>query len=65
MGLLGPLTSSYKDRLNQIPVNNGKWTGERGESTFLTDSQVVKLYIDEARVKDAEYKNLMPGFTPF
>lgn len=62
-----PLKSTYQERLNQTPVNNGKWTGERGESTFVSDNPEVKPNVDEARVKSpsVEYKNAMPDLSPF
>ncbi|OPG94627.1 hypothetical protein B2I21_30430, partial [Chryseobacterium mucoviscidosis] len=60
-----PLKSTYQERLNQTPVNNGKWTGERGESTFISDKPEVKPYLDEAGVKGVEYKNAMPDLSPF
>ena len=60
-----PLKSTYQERLNQTPVNNGKWTGERGESTFISDKPEVKPYVERARVKGVEYKNAMPDLSPF
>ncbi|WP_336047170.1 HNH endonuclease, partial [Solibacillus ferritrahens] len=60
-----PLKSTYQERLNQTPVNNGKWTGERGESTFISDKPEVKPYVEKAGVKGVEYKNAMPDFSPF
>ena len=59
------MKSTYQERLNQTPLNNGKWTGERGESTFISDKPEVKPYIEKAGVKGVEYKNVMPDFSPF
>ncbi|WP_256702522.1 HNH endonuclease [Paenibacillus sp. P32E] len=60
-----PLKSTYKERLNQTPVSNGKWTGERGESTFISDSPEVKPYFNDAGVQGVEYKNAVPDLSPF
>ena len=60
-----PLKSTYQERLNQTPITNGKWSIERGESTFVSDKSEVKQYIEEAGVTGVEYKNAMPDFSPF
>lgn len=57
--------STYEERINRTPVNNGKWTGERGESTFVSDSDEVSKYLKEANKDGVTYKDGCPDFKPF
>jgi len=60
-----PKYSSYKERLDRTPKNNGTWEAERGESKFVSEKPKVKEYLDEAGVDGVEYKNAIPDFSPF
>ncbi|MRN56046.1 HNH endonuclease [Paenibacillus monticola] len=60
-----PKYSSYKERLDRTPKNNGTWEAERGESNFVSEKPEVKEYLDEAGVDGVEYKNAIPDFSPF
>ncbi|OZQ74662.1 hypothetical protein CA598_31470 [Paenibacillus sp. VTT E-133291] len=58
-----PKYSSYKERLDRTPKNNGTWEAERGESKFVSEKPEVKEYLDEAGVDGVEYKNAIPNFS--
>ncbi|TGA99999.1 hypothetical protein E4665_03355 [Sporolactobacillus shoreae] len=63
-----PKYSSVDDRIKVTPSQaskNGKWLGERGESTFVSDDTRVQSVLDEKGVKGIEYKNGMPDFSEF
>lgn len=57
--------STYEERISRTPVENGEWTGDRGESTFISDSDEVSTYLKEANVDGVNYKDGCPDFTPF
>lgn len=57
--------TTYEERINQTPVENGEWTGERGESRFISDSDEVSAYLKEANVDGVNYKDGCPDFKPF
>ena len=38
----GEPVSTYQERLNQTPVNEGHWIGERGKSTFASNKDEVR-----------------------
>jgi hypothetical protein len=57
--------STYEERINRTPIDNGKWTGERGESTFVSDSDEVSNYLKDANVDGVTYKDGCPDFQPF
>ena len=63
-----PKNSTYQTRIKGTPGNpseNGRWTGERGESIFISEDPRVKGILDRHNVKGVEYKNGMPDFSPF
>ena len=63
-----PKNSTYQMRIKGTPGNpsdNGTWTGERGESIFVSEDPRVKDILKEHNVKGVEYKNGMPDFSPF
>ena len=47
------------------PSSVGKWTGNPGESMFISDDLRVKKILEEHGVKGVNYKNGMPDFSPF
>ncbi len=53
--------SSYDERLKQTPVNNGDWTGIRGESTFHHNDEKIKRITKGAGI---EYDDAYPDFGP-
>ena len=61
-----PQLSTYKERLDQTPINNGKWIddkgneGVRGESRFIFDNGYVQKVFPDGIV----YKNARPDLTP-
>lgn len=57
--------STYEERISRTPAENGEWTGERGESIFISDSEEVAEYTKEAGVDGVVYKDGCPDFTPF
>lgn len=57
------LSSTYEERLQQTPVNNGHWDGERGESKFCSDNEEANSYLHDAGVDGIEYKNAIPDFS--
>ncbi|MBF9348750.1 HNH endonuclease [Mycobacteroides chelonae] len=56
--------STYKQRLDQTPINNGQWTDQRGESTWLSQNPMVNQFLREAGVEGIEYSNARPDFGP-
>lgn len=56
--------TTYKQRFDMTPVNNGEWIGKRGESIFKTyKSEVIdalKIYGKEG----IEYTDCQPDFSP-
>ena len=61
----GDFYSSYQERIAQTPASNGKWSGERGESVFVSDSEKVAEYMKKAGVEGVSYKDGCPDFSPF
>ncbi|WP_126315428.1 HNH endonuclease [Mycobacteroides chelonae] len=63
-----PLTdgggSTYKERIDQTPINNGHWTGERGESQWISQNPDVNHYLHESGVDGIHYSNGQPDFGP-
>lgn len=55
--------STYSERLQQTPTNDGKWEGERGESKFISDKEHVNKILDEKGLAGIEYKNGIPEFS--
>lgn len=55
--------STYEERLNQTPINNGAWDGERGESKFCSDNPEANSYLKKAKVDGIEYENAIPDFS--
>ena len=60
-----PIRSSQKERVDKTPVNNGVWTGVRGESTFIPDDPVLKKSLAKFGQEGVRYKNGIPDFSPF
>ncbi|WP_408008099.1 HNH endonuclease [Pseudalkalibacillus sp. A8] len=56
--------STYQERLAQTPVNNGKWTGQRGESTFISDYESVNLILNKVSRNGVNYRDAIPDFSP-
>lgn len=56
--------STYKERLDQTPVNNGHWVGERGESQWVSQNPEVNQFLHEAGVDGIHYENGRPDFGP-
>ncbi|WP_078325176.1 HNH endonuclease [Mycobacteroides salmoniphilum] len=59
-----PGGSTYKQRLDKTPINNGQWTGQRGESKWLSQNPLVNQFLHEAGVDGVEYGNARPDFGP-
>ncbi|WP_340034213.1 HNH endonuclease [Paenibacillus sp. FSL E2-0202] len=55
--------STYEERLVQTPVNNGKWTGERGESTFIHENEEIKEILSKAEKEGIDYSEAVPDFS--
>ena len=56
--------STYEERLAQTPINNGKWTGERGESTFIHENNEIKEILIKVDKEGIDYSNAIPDFSP-
>ncbi|ANO08092.1 HNH endonuclease [Mycobacteroides abscessus] len=56
--------STYKERIDQTPINNGHWMGERGESKWISQNPDVNRFLDEANVDGIHYSNGQPDFSP-
>lgn len=55
--------TEYNARLMQTPTNNGRWTGERGESDFILDKPIELP--DGTKITKVTYKNAVPDFSPY
>lgn len=55
--------SKYEDRIQQTPTNNGEWTGERGESKFISKDASVNNLLQKEGLDGIEYKNGIPDFS--
>lgn len=56
--------SSFNDRIKQTPINNGEWSGERGHSTWIPDTEDVAEQLDAYGVDGIEYRDGFPDFSP-
>jgi uncharacterized Zn-binding protein involved in type VI secretion len=56
--------STYKQRLDQTPVNNGSWTGTRGESKFVSTDPEVTPILEKHGIDGIEYSNAQVDFSP-
>ncbi|WP_314831127.1 HNH endonuclease [uncultured Streptococcus sp.] len=56
--------STYDERINQTPVNNGSWTGDRGESKFISELDEVNDVLKKYDIDGIEYKDGIPDFSP-
>ena len=56
--------STYDERINQTPINNGSWTGNRGESKFISESDEVNDVLKHYDIDGIEYKDGIPDFSP-
>ena len=59
--------TTYRERLDQTPINNGYWTGKRGESKFIPFQTDVNTEANEELAKyginGIEYNNAVPDFS--
>ena len=56
--------STYKERLAQTPTENtGKWTGERGNSTFIPHDENAQKELKAHGVDGIEYKDGIADFS--
>ncbi|WP_319641012.1 RHS repeat-associated core domain-containing protein [Pseudoalteromonas sp. A3] len=56
--------TTYEERLAQTPINNGSWSGERGESMFISTNPSVNEVIADYGVEGINYENAYPDFSP-
>nr|WP_284143294.1 HNH endonuclease [Metabacillus flavus] len=56
--------STYKERLGQTPLNNGAWTGERGESKFISENNEAQEILANVGEEGVNYSNAIPDFSP-
>lgn len=50
--------------MNQTPVNEGHWIGERGKSTFASNKDEVRKILDDISLEGIDYENAIPDFSP-
>ena len=55
--------SSYKERYDHTPKENGEWTGERGESEFRSNNKEANAALEKEGQTSIEYKNAIPDFS--
>ncbi|WP_204741476.1 RHS repeat-associated core domain-containing protein [Intestinimonas butyriciproducens] len=63
-----PRYSSLDERIKVTPPEtskNGYWTGERGQSVFISEDIRVKSILEEMGVEGVVYKDGMPDFSKF
>ncbi|TXK82565.1 HNH endonuclease [Paenibacillus sp. N3.4] len=56
--------ATYKERIDQTPINNGSWTGDRGDSKFIPDDPIVQEALKKNGIDGIEYKQGYPDFSP-
>ena len=56
--------STYDEKINQTPVNNGSWTGDCGESKFISELDEVNDVLKKYDIDGIEYKDGIPDFSP-
>lgn len=56
--------SSFNDRVKQTPINNGEWSGERGNSTWMPETADVAEQLETYGVDGIEYRDGFPDFSP-
>ena len=56
--------STYDEKINQTPVNNGLWTGDLGESKFISELDEVNDVLKKYDIDGIEYKDGIPDFSP-
>ncbi|MFZ5986975.1 MAG: S8 family serine peptidase [Bacillota bacterium] len=55
--------SSYQERYSQTPNSKGYWTGERGESKFISNNSEVNEILKSYGLDGIEYKDAIPDFS--
>lgn len=58
--------SSYKERIDRTPSetsDRGKWTGDRGESTYIPSDEAMKELLAQFGLEGIEYKDGIPDFS--
>lgn len=55
--------STPKERLDQTPINNGEWTGERGESKWISYLEDVQEQYRKYSIDGINYKDKLPNFS--
>ena len=58
--------STYKDRLDQTPRDDGErgvWTNERGESKFIPNDEEISDILGQYGINGIEYQNAIPDFS--
>ena len=63
MGGNPKLLSTYQERLAQTPLNNGTWTGIRGESTFISENIEANNILKAVGKEGIDYSNAIPDFS--
>jgi len=56
--------SSFNDRIDQTPINNGEWNVERGNSRWKPNDEAVIRELGDYDVDGIDYHNGFPDFTP-
>jgi len=61
-----PAYSTTKERIKYTPSEtHGCWTGERGNSIFISNDSRVTQFFDADSLRGIEYQDGMPDFSPF
>jgi A nuclease of the HNH/ENDO VII superfamily with conserved WHH len=55
-----PKLSTYSERIATTPVSGGRWTGQRGESSFIFDDPEIQTILPDG----IRYKDAYADFTP-
>ena len=56
--------SSFNDRERQTPINNGEWSGDRGNSTWKPETEDVAEQLRQHGVDGIDYRDGFPDFSP-
>lgn len=62
---LPELDDEFQENWKRTPINNGEWSGERGQSTWIPDGEDTREILERYGADGIEYTENLPYFGPF
>jgi len=62
---LPELDDEFQENWKRTPINNGEWSGERGQSTWIPDGEDAREILERYGADGIEYTENLPDFGPF